>query len=68
MLKIGAMFRCDIAIVRSVDGMTHILLDFMPLGIVILELFPCLLTMIIGNCMGRLLASQHALEPLKELE
>ena len=63
--KRGEMIGCAISIVNSVYGMPPILLDFMPLGSVILEKFPCLLTMIIGNCQGRLLVSQLALEPLR---
>ena len=59
--KRGEMIGCDIAIVRSVNGMSPIILDFMPLGSVILELLPCLLTMIIENCQGRLLVSQLTL-------
>ena len=51
----------SIAVVRSVDGMPHILMDFMPLGRVVLALFPYLLTMIIVKCQGRLLVSQLAL-------
>ena len=63
--KIGAMIVCDISVVRSVDGITPILLDFMPLGTVILAILPFLLTMIIGNCQVRLLVLQLALEPLR---
>ena len=60
------MLGCDISVVRSVDGMKPIIMYFMPLGSVILEFFPCLLTMIIGNCQGRLLVSQLALDPPRE--
>ena len=56
--KIGAMPICDIAVVRSADGMPPMLLDVMPLGSVILALFPCLMTMIIGKCQGKLMVSQ----------
>ena len=53
----GAMMVCDIAVVTSVDVMTPILLDLMPLGSVILALFPCLLNMMIGNCQVILMVS-----------
>ena len=43
------MLGCAIDVIRSVDGMKPILMDFMLLGSVILALFPCLLTIIIGN-------------------
>ena len=56
--KKGEMLGCAIAIVRSVDGIPPIILDFTPLGSVILALLPCLLTMIIGNCQWRLLVFQ----------
>ena len=62
------MLGCDIAVVRSVDGMTPILMYFMPFGSVILEILPCLLTIIIGNCQGRLVVLQLSLEPLMEVE
>ena len=55
--KKGAMIVYDISVVRSVDVMTPILLDLMPLGSVILALFPCLLNMMIGNCQVILLVS-----------
>ena len=61
--KRGSILGCDIAVVRSVDEM-----DFMPLGIMILTILPCLLTTIIGNCQGRLLVLQLAPEPLREAE
>ena len=38
--KIWAMFGCAIVVVRSVDGITTIIMDFMPIGSVILALFP----------------------------
>ena len=63
--KRGAIIGCDIAVVRSVDVMKPILLDFIPLGSVILALLPYLLTMIIGKSQGRLFVSQLALEPLR---
>ena len=66
--KIGAILVCNISFVRTVDGMPPILLDFIPLGSVILSIFPCLLTMIIGNCQGRLFVSKLALEPIWEVE
>ena len=66
--KRGEMLGCDIFVVKIVDGMPPILLNFMPLGSVILELLPCLLTMIIVICQGRLLVPQLALEPLREGE
>ena len=59
--KRGSVIGCAISVVRSVDEMTLILLDFMLLGSVILALFPCLITMIIGNCQGKLLMLQLAL-------
>ena len=62
--KIRAMLGYAITVVRIVDVMTPILLDFMLLGSVILSLLPCLMNIIIGNCQGRLLVSQLALEPL----
>ena len=68
LLKIGSMLGCAIAVVRSVDGMTLIFLDFMPLGGMILEPFPCLMNIIIGNCHRKLLVLQLKLEPLKEAE
>ena len=68
MSKRGAMLVCDIAVVRSVDGMTPILMYFMPLGSMILSLFPFLLTMIIVNFQGRLLVLQLALDPMRELD
>ena len=66
--KRGSILGCAITVVRSVDEMTPILLDFMLIGGVILEPFTCLLTIIIGNCHGKLLVSQLELEPLKEAE
>ena len=63
--KRGAMLGYDISVVRSVDGMTPVLLDLMPLGSVILALFPFLMTMIIGNYQGRLLVLQLEMEPLR---
>ena len=66
--KSGAIIGCDISIVNSVDGISPILLDFMPLGSVILVLLPCLMIMIIGICQVRLLVSQMALEPLRGAE
>ena len=66
--KRGSIIGFAIAAVSSVDGMTAIILDFMPLGSVILALLPCLMTMIIGNFHGRLLVSQLALEPLRRSE
>ena len=62
------MLGCDISVVRSVDGMPSILLDFKLLVSIILSLLPCLLTMFIGNCQGILLVLQLALEPLMEAE
>ena len=38
--KRGAILGCAIAAIRSVDEIPPILLDFMPLGSVILELLP----------------------------
>ena len=67
-LKIGAILGCAISVVSSVDGMTPILLDFMPLESLILSLLLCLLTMIIGNCQGNVFVSQLSLEPLREAE
>ena len=52
--KILSMTGCSISVVNMLDGMSPILLDFMPLGSMILELFPCLLYMIIGSYQGRL--------------
>ena len=49
------MLGCDISVFKSVYVMLPILLDFMRLGSVILALLPCLLTIIIGICQGRLL-------------
>ena len=66
--KRGSMFGCAIYVVMSVDGMTPILLDFMPLESLILSLLICLLTMIIGNCQGNVFVSQLSLEPLREAE
>ena len=66
--KIGAMLACDISVIRSVDGIPPMILDYMPLGSVILALLPCLMTVIIGNCQGILLVSQLALEYLQEAE
>ena len=59
------MLGYDISVVRSVDGMTPVLLDLMPLGSVILALFPFLMTMIIGNYQGILLVLQLEMEPLR---
>ena len=59
--KRGEMIGCAIAVVSSVDGITLILMDFIPLGSVVLAIFLCLLTIIIGNCQGRRLVSQLAL-------
>ena len=66
--KRGSMLGCDIYIVKSVDVIPPILLDFMPLGRAILALLSCLLNMIIGIFRGRLLVLQLALEPLREAE
>ena len=63
--KRGAILGCYIAAVENVDGMPPILLYFIPLGSVILEILPCLMTMIIGNYRGRLLVLQLSLEPLR---
>ena len=64
----GTMLGCAIAVVMSVNGMTPIIMNFMPLGSVILEILPCLLTMIIGNCKGILVVSQLEVETLREAE
>ena len=66
--KIWAMIGCAIFVVKGVDGMPPILLDFMPLGSVILAPLPCLMTMIIGICHRRLLVFQLELKPLREAE
>ena len=66
--KRGEMLGCDISVVRGMYGMTPIVLDLMPLGSMILEILPCLITMIIGNCQGRLLVLQLALYPLRKVE
>ena len=65
--KIVAMLGCSIVVVRSVDGMTPILLYFMPFSSMILALFPCLLAIIICNYQGILLVSHLELEPMREL-
>ena len=44
--KIGEMLGCAIAVARSVDVISPILLDFIPLGSVILAFLPYLMTMI----------------------
>ena len=67
-LKRGAILGYDIAAVRTMDGMTPIILDFMLLGRMILALLTCLMTKINVNCQGRLLASKLALEPPKKAE
>ena len=66
--KRGAMLGCDIFVVKSVDGIPPIIMDFMLLGSVILELLPCLLTINIGSCQGILLVPKLDLEPLREAE
>ena len=63
--KRSKIFVCDIDIVKSVDEMPPILLDFMLHGSVVLALLLCLLTMIMESFQGRLLVSQLALEPLR---
>ena len=67
-LKRGAIPGYDIAAVRSMDGMTPIILDFMQLVRVILALLPCLMTTVIGNRQGRILVCQLALETLREMD
>ena len=64
----GNAWMCAIAAVKSVDGMPTILMYFMLIGRVIMALLPCLLTMIIGICKGRLLVSQLELDPLMEAD
>ena len=56
--KRGAMIRCDISVVKSVDEILPIPMDFMLLGSVILSLSPCHLTMTIGSCHERMLVLQ----------
>ena len=52
--KIGAILGCDIAVVKSVDGILPTIMDFMLLGIMILSILPCQLTTTIGIFQGRL--------------
>ena len=56
--KRGAMIRCDISVVKSVDEILPRPMDFMLLGSVILSLSPCHLTMTIGSCHERMLVLQ----------
>ena len=62
------MLGCDISVVKSVDGITPILLDFTPLGSVILSILSCLLTVIIGSSQGKMLVLQLTMEPLMEAD
>ena len=66
--KRGSMIGCAIFVVKSVDIMPPILLDFMLLVSVVLAPLPCLMTMIIGIFHRRLLVFHMALDPLREAE
>ena len=53
--KIGAILGCDIAVVKSVDGILPTIMDFMLLGSMILSLLPFRLITTIGIFQGILL-------------
>ena len=48
--KRGAILGCSIFVDKSVDGILPTIMDFMLLGIVILSLLSCHITMTIGSC------------------
>ena len=62
------MLGCAIAVVNSVDIILPTLLDFIPLGSVILVLLTFHMTMTIGSCQGILIVLQLELEPKREAE
>ena len=62
------MLGCAIDVIRSVDGMKPILMDFMLLGSVILVLLTCQMNMTIGSYQGILIMLQLELEPTREAE
>ena len=64
----GDIIGCSIVVVDSVDIILPTPLDLMLLVSVILELFPCRVTMTTGSCQGRLLVLKLAMEPLREAE
>ena len=66
--KIGAMIGCAIDVINIVDGIIPPLLDFIPIGRVILESLSCQLTVTIGICQVILLAFQPELEHMREAE
>ena len=66
--KIGAVLRCSITVVNSVDEILPTLLYFMMLGSVIMSLFPYHPTITIGSCQIKLLVLQLTVDPLRDVD